>query len=87
LYFTEQPLYHVPSETQSNELTMQPSEIVISNQDVTPIEEDFHNEKIRQAYLRERENLQNIEIELNRSKVIVVDQTGKILKLGLDIEH
>lgn len=77
----------MPSETQSNELTMQPSEIVIANQDVTPIEEDLHNEKIRQAYLRERENLQNIEIELNRSRVIVVDQTGKILKLGLDIEH
>ncbi len=65
---------------------MLPSEIVVSKQEQTQVE-DPNNLKIRQAYLRERKELENIEIELNRSKIVVVDQTGKILKLGLNLEH
>lgn len=67
-------------------MTMQPSEIVVSKLDTTPVE-DTHNAKIRQAYLSEREALESLEVELNRSRIIVVDQYGKILKLGLTQEH
>jgi len=67
-------------------MTMQPSEIVVSKQEPAPVE-DSHNVKIRDAYLRERKNLQNVEIELNRSRIVIVDHTGKIIKLGLDSEH
>jgi len=65
---------------------MLPSEIVVSKLDATPVEEP-HNVKIRQAYLRERQVLETVEMELNRSKIVIVDENGKILKLALIQEH
>ena len=67
-------------------MIMQPSEIIVSKQEQTPTE-DPHNVKLRQAYLRERKNLEHLDIELNRSRIVVVDQSGKILRLGFNLEH
>lgn len=43
--------------------------------------------KLGQAYLRERQKQQLTEIELQRSKVIVMDEHGRILRMSLTAEH
>ncbi len=72
----------------SNEMTMQPSDIVVSKSDTTPDPvEEQRSVRLREAYLQEKRVLENLDIELNRSRIIIVDETGKILKLGLLLEH
>ncbi|MCG3723157.1 hypothetical protein EXA23_02360 [Vibrio cincinnatiensis] len=44
-------------------------------------------QKLRQAYLYERQNLALLEIELNRSKVVVMDEHGRFLRLVFVLEH
>ncbi|WP_165313831.1 hypothetical protein [Vibrio ziniensis] len=65
---------------------MQPSEIVVSKLDAAPVE-DHHNVKLRQAYLRERKVMEHVDIELNRSKIVIMDENGKILKFAMILEH
>jgi len=67
-------------------MIMQPSEIVLPPLNTVPAEDPL-NKKLRQAYLRERKSLEHIEIELNRSKIVVVDQNGRILRLAVTVEH
>ncbi|MFV0448152.1 MAG: hypothetical protein ACK5MF_06785 [Vibrio sp.] len=67
-------------------MNMQPSEIVVSHLNTTQVE-DKHNVKLRQAYLRERKVMEHIDIELNRSKIIIMDENGKILKFAMVLEH
>ncbi|MGG5575154.1 hypothetical protein [Vibrio diazotrophicus] len=62
------------------------SEIVVSKADIA-LFEDQHNVKLRQAYLRERKVMEHIDIELNRAKIVIMDENGNILKFAMTIEH
>ncbi len=67
-------------------MIMQPSEIVVSKLNAAPVE-DHNSAKLRQAYLRERKVMEHIDIELNRSKIVIMDENGKILKFAMVLEH
>ncbi|HAS8545180.1 TPA: hypothetical protein I7775_09265 [Vibrio vulnificus] len=43
--------------------------------------------KLKSAYIDERVRLETIEVELNRSKIVVVDENGKLTKFTLISEH
>ncbi|ELE1959020.1 hypothetical protein QNE55_001778 [Vibrio vulnificus] len=43
--------------------------------------------KLKSAYIDERVKLETIEVELNRSKIVVVDENGKLTKFTLISEH
>ncbi|MGL0934223.1 hypothetical protein ABMX80_14800 [Vibrio vulnificus] len=43
--------------------------------------------KLKSAYIDERVKLETIEVELNRSKIVVVDENGKLTKFTLIPEH
>lgn len=43
--------------------------------------------KLREAYVVAREQLELTEIELNRAKIIMIDENGKIIRLPLLTEH
>ncbi|MEI8658248.1 hypothetical protein [Vibrio sp. Hal054] len=62
------------------------SEIVVSKADIAPVE-DQHNVKLRQAYLLERKVMEHIDIELNRAKIVIMDENGNILKFAMTLEH
>ncbi|PNH89459.1 hypothetical protein [Vibrio diazotrophicus] len=62
------------------------SEIVVSKADIV-LFEDQHNVKLRQAYLRERKVMEHIDIELNRAKIVIMDENGNILKFAMTLEH
>ncbi|NIY91797.1 hypothetical protein HCZ28_05875 [Vibrio diazotrophicus] len=62
------------------------SEIVVSKVDIAPVEEQY-NVKLRQAYLRERKVMEHLDIELNRSKIVIMDENGNILKFAMTLEH
>ncbi|MBF9003010.1 MULTISPECIES: hypothetical protein [Vibrio] len=68
---------------------MHHSDIVVSrhnNQEQTQ-QQPQTKTKLSSAYKAERESLETIEIELNRSKIVMVDETGKIIKFPLSQEH
>jgi len=44
-------------------------------------------ERIRKAYVKERKQLEVTEIELNRSKIIMIDEQGRKKKVPLLSEH
>ncbi|MBW3695968.1 hypothetical protein EK599_09690 [Vibrio sp. T187] len=44
-------------------------------------------ERIRSAYVKERKQLEVIEIELNRSKIIMIDEQGRKKKVPILSEH
>ncbi|WP_394249870.1 hypothetical protein [Vibrio profundi] len=44
-------------------------------------------EKIRKAYVKERRQLEVTEIELNRSKIIMIDEQGRKKKVPILSEH
>ncbi len=67
-------------------MSMQHSEIVVSKVSTTPVE-DNNTVKLRQAYLRERKVMEHIDIELNRSRIVIMDENGKILKFAMVLEH
>ncbi|MBD0787160.1 hypothetical protein HUO09_12470 [Vibrio sp. Y2-5] len=62
------------------------SEIVVSKVDIAPVEEQY-NVKLRQAYLRERKVMEHLDIELNRSKIVIMDENGNILRFAMTLEH
>lgn len=62
------------------------SDLVISKPPALQNESKAH-QQLRQAYLHEREQLLACEIELNRSKVIVIDEQGRVIRLSLMLEH
>ena len=67
-------------------MIMLSSEIVVSKVDTAPVE-DQHNVKLRKAYLRERKIMEHIDIELNQSKIVIMDENGNILKFTMTLEH
>ncbi len=62
------------------------SEIIVADKQASPAEPDL-SIKLRQAYLSERKRLEKITIELNRSKVVLLDEYGRIVRLSLTSEH
>lgn len=77
---------------------MQPSEIIVPPSEESapsakaqpvPIEQrvDSKRAKLGQAYIRERQKQELTDIELHRSKVIVMDENGRILRMSLTTEH
>ncbi|MFS1914089.1 hypothetical protein [Vibrio sp. 10N.286.48.B7] len=43
--------------------------------------------KLKEAYVRERLKQERTEVELNRSRVVMVDQHGRFIKMPFLIEH
>ncbi|PAR34618.1 hypothetical protein [Vibrio metoecus] len=43
--------------------------------------------KLREAYVQERHELELTEIELNRAKIVMIDEDGKLVRLPLLTEH
>ncbi len=44
-------------------------------------------DKLRTAYVKERTNLEVVEIELNRSKIMVIDEQGRKRRVPILSEH
>lgn len=44
-------------------------------------------DKLRTAYVKERTNLEVVEIELNRSKIMVIDEQGRKRRIPILSEH
>lgn len=43
--------------------------------------------KLKSAYIDERVRLETVEVELNRNKIFVLDEHGKLVRLSLISEH
>lgn len=43
--------------------------------------------KLREAYIKERQQLELTEIELNRARIIMIDENGKMIRFPLLTEH
>ncbi|EGR1309469.1 hypothetical protein [Vibrio cholerae] len=43
--------------------------------------------KLREAYIKERQQLELTEIELNHARIIMIDENGKMIRLPLLTEH
>lgn len=82
----------------NHDSVMQPSEIIVplgEEPEIEPgTEPDFgpahtapKRAKLGQAYLRERQKQELTDIELQRSKVVVMDEHGRILRMSLTSEH
>ncbi|EEX39675.1 hypothetical protein [Vibrio furnissii] len=65
---------------------MQSSEIVVPQLDEQSAKPDLRP-KLRQAYISERQRLELVEIELNRSKVVMIDENGRIVRFSPTSEH
>ncbi|EEY37294.1 hypothetical protein FXE51_07230 [Vibrio mimicus] len=51
------------------------------------IEPDEAATKLREAYVNARQQLELTEIELNRAKIVMIDENGKMIRLPLLTEH
>ncbi|MCW8345531.1 hypothetical protein MD535_05800 [Vibrio sp. ZSDZ65] len=49
--------------------------------------EDGVAPKLKQAYIDERVKLELSELELNRSRVVIMDQHGHVIKVPFLVEH
>ncbi|WP_234496821.1 hypothetical protein [Vibrio maritimus] len=58
------------------------SEIVFPSED-----KPTHKDKLKGAYINERSKLEVVEVELNRSKVAMIDQDGKMIRVPFLSEH
>ncbi|WP_411064069.1 hypothetical protein [Vibrio rotiferianus] len=56
------------------------------NQDLETKDESLA-EKLKAAYVDARTQLEITEVELNRSKIMVVDENGKMTKVSILSEH
>ncbi|WKY60350.1 hypothetical protein Q5H80_16040 [Vibrio sp. SNU_ST1] len=50
-------------------------------------ESSAEQSKLREAYVQERTNLEVVEIELNRSKIIMIDEQGRKKRVPILSEH
>ena len=60
-------------------------EIVDSVEHAT--ESSVEKNKLREAYVQERTYLEAVEIELNRSKIILIDEQGRKKRVPILSEH
>lgn len=65
---------------------MQPSDIVVPNLKETDSFTE-QQQKLRQAYLYERHHLALMDVELNRSKIVIIDEHGRFVHLAFVLEH
>ncbi|HGF7369645.1 TPA: hypothetical protein AB5E75_000768 [Vibrio cholerae] len=65
---------------------MRNSEILVSTPPLQT-ELDAVAIKLREAYIKERQQLELTEIELNRARIIMIDENGKMIRLPLLTEH
>ncbi len=57
------------------------------NNIVFPTDEPSPKQRLKGAYINERSKLEVVEVELNRSKVVMIDQDGKLIKVPFLSEH
>ncbi|SEG02236.1 hypothetical protein [Vibrio hangzhouensis] len=59
------------------------SDIVIDSEqsEVTPVD------RLKGAYVNERAKLELTEVELNRSRIVMIDQNGKFIRIPFLSEH
>lgn len=50
-------------------------------------ESSAEQSKLREAYVKERSYLEVVEIELNRSKIIMIDEQGRKKRVPILSEH
>ncbi|CAH6785028.1 conserved hypothetical protein [Vibrio chagasii] len=67
------------------EMNQQQLEIEDSGDKVT--ESSAEQNKLRDAYVKERTYLEVVEIELNRSKIIMIDEQGRKKRVPILSEH
>lgn len=58
----------------------------VESQDLE-IKDESLAEKLKAAYVDARTQLEITEVELNRSKIMVVDENGKMTKVSILSEH
>ncbi|WP_413283238.1 hypothetical protein [Vibrio sp. MA40-2] len=51
------------------------------------VENKKHSDRLQNAYLKERERQSLLEVELNKTMVVVVDGNGKFIKVMSNSEH
>ncbi|GAD78033.1 hypothetical protein [Vibrio azureus] len=51
------------------------------------VEEVSMVKRLKAAYIKEREQLELIEVELNRSKVVIIDESGQMTRVSILSEH
>ncbi|ARP40001.1 hypothetical protein K08M4_33240 [Vibrio syngnathi] len=51
------------------------------------VESSAEQNKLRDAYVQERTNLEVVEIELNRSKIMMIDEQGRKKRVPILSEH
>lgn len=57
------------------------------NNIVIPTDKRSPTQRLKGAYISERSKLEVVEVELNRSKVVMIDQDGKLIKVPFLSEH
>ncbi|SMS00869.1 hypothetical protein VIM7927_02140 [Vibrio mangrovi] len=62
------------------------SEIIVPQISVVPTE-DQRQDKLRKAYIASRKACSLTDIELNRSRVLVIDEHGRVVKCAFAVEH
>ncbi|PHJ42299.1 hypothetical protein AK966_13700 [Vibrio sp. PID23_8] len=58
----------------------------VENQEVESTEDSLAA-KLKAAYVTARTQLEIIEVELNRSKIMMIDENGKMTKVSILSEH
>ncbi|GMQ48771.1 hypothetical protein [Vibrio sp. 10N] len=58
-----------------------------NNDIVIPDDKPSPKQKLKGAYICERRKLEVVEVELNRSKVVMIDQAGKFIRVPFLSEH
>lgn len=61
------------------------------NEQVEPLSDNVEEvsmvKRLKAAYIKEREQLEFIEVELNRSKVVIIDEGGQMTRVSIISEH
>lgn len=58
----------------------------VESQEVESVEDSLAA-KLKAAYITARTQLEVIEVELNRSKIMMIDENGKMTKVSILSEH
>lgn len=64
---------------------MRTSQIVIPDDRTSA--EPIRATRLVNAYIRERTQQEVTEVELNRSKIVMIDENGKVIKVSILNEH
>ena len=56
-------------------------------QEVNKSDSDREKARVQSAYLQARKQLELVEVELNRSRIVIVNEEGKITRVPVLNEH